>query len=479
MRVSTFPPVAVVGALPVARRRSSARSSRAPVGRVTPCAPFGHFAADVGAHGPTCGSRWQNLIVTLLMLAGGTAGWAQPLNVSTLAGQALPGSADGPGQVARFNYPNGVAADAAGNVFVADTANDTIRKITPEGLVSTLAGSPGQTGSADGPGANARFFLPQGIAVDDAGNLYVADTGNSTIRKITPAGMVTTLAGAAGEVNSLDGSGSEARFNQPQALAVDAAGNVFVADTMNHTIRVITPAGQVSTLAGRAGDAGSADGANSRARFNRPAGMAHDGGTNLFVTDFLNHTIRRITPDGGVSTIAGAAGVWGHADGTNRTARFLHPQGIVAAGTGTLFVVDSGNQTLRKITAVGSDWVVSTAAGFAGRTGNRDDFGAAAQLFFPAGAALDGAGRFYFADLGNNSIRTDRFVPPVLRILLAGSQGVVSWPASASAFELESAPAMAPGGVWTPLTNGVTATGDGFVFTNAVQPGAAFYRLRR
>jgi sugar lactone lactonase YvrE len=344
--------------------------------------------------------------------------------------------------------------------------------------VSTIAGSPGNAGSADGVGTNAQFHAPQGIAVDAVGNLYVADTANATIRKITPAGVVTTLAGAAGSVNSFDGSGSGARFNQPQAVAADTAGNVFVADTMNHTLRVITPAGAVSTLAGLAGYPGSADGTDSKARFNRPAGIACDGSTNLFVTDFLNHTIRRITPDGIVSTIAGVAGVWGDADGTNRAARFFQPHGIAADSAGNLLVADSGNQTLRRISASGTNWVVTTVAGFPGRAGNRDASGSATRFYFPAGAARDGTGQLYVADLGNHSIRTDRLVPPTLRVLLSAGQLVLSWPASAGGYVLETAPRLVTGTAWTSLTNGVVATADGFVLTNTVSVKAGFYRLR-
>ena len=182
------------------------------------------------------------------------------------------GSADGTGSAARFNDPDGVAVDGAGNVYVADTFNDTIRKITPAGVVTTLAGSPGQVGSADGTGSAARFNDPEGVAVDAAGNVYVADTRNDTIRKITPAGVVTTLAGSPGQAGSADGTGSAARFDFPNGVAVDGAGNVYVADAGNDTIRKITPAGVVTTLAGTAGQSGSADGTGSAARFNASGG---------------------------------------------------------------------------------------------------------------------------------------------------------------------------------------------------------------
>src|SRR5207302_1125096 len=163
------------------------------------------------------------------------------------------GNVDGVGASARFNTPFGVATDSAGNVYVADTFNNTIRKITPAGVVTTLAGTAGVAGSTDATGAAARFTSPESVATDSAGNVYVADTGNNTIRKITPAGVVTTLAGTAGVVGSTDAIGAAASFGFPNGVATDSAGNVYVADTLNSTIRKITPAGVVTTLAGTAG----------------------------------------------------------------------------------------------------------------------------------------------------------------------------------------------------------------------------------
>src|SRR5206468_1329426 len=185
---------------------------------------------------------------------------------TTLAGVVgSPGSADGSQNLARFNSPYGVAMDSSGNIYVADNYNSTIRKITAGGVVTTLAGLAGSYGSADGTGSAARFYGPSGVAVDNAGNVYVADAGNHTIRKATPAGVVTTLAGLAGNPGSADGTGSAARFFDPRGLATDSSGNVYVGDYGNQTIRKITPAGAVTTLAGLAGNPGSADGKIGRA----------------------------------------------------------------------------------------------------------------------------------------------------------------------------------------------------------------------
>jgi MYXO-CTERM domain-containing protein len=196
----------------------------------------------------------------------------------------VAGSADGTGTEARFYAPEGVAVDPAGNVYVSDTGNHKIRKISPAGVVSTLAGA-GVSGYADGTGETARFREPSGIAADATGNVYVADWGNHAIRKITPAGVVTTFAGSGGVLGNADGTGSAARFQLPSGVAVDAAGNVYVADTLNHTIRKITSAGVVTTLAGLAEAKGSAAGKGSDARFSHPLGIAVDAAGAIYVTN--------------------------------------------------------------------------------------------------------------------------------------------------------------------------------------------------
>jgi len=327
-----------------------------------------------------------------------------PSVLALLAGAPLSGqgSIDGAGLAAEFFSPTGVAVDSSGNTYVADTGNSTIRKITVAGVVTTLAGTAGITGSADGTGAAAQFNSPSGVAVDASGNVYVADSGNSTIRMITSAGVVTTLAGSAAATGSTDGTGAAALFNGPANVAVDSTHNVYVADTNNDTIRKITSAGVVTTLAGTAGVTGSLDGTGTAALFSGPTDLALDVAGNLYVADTNNNTVRKITALGVVSTLAGTAGTVGSADGTGAAAQFNDPSGVVVDATGNVYVTDTGNGTVREITAAG---VVSTLAGTAGTTGSADGTGAAAVFNGPTGIALDSSDNAYVADTGNNTIR--------------------------------------------------------------------------
>lgn len=322
--------------------------------------------------------------------------------VTTLAGLAGGhGSADAAGTAARFEYPLGVAIDGAGTVYVADSNNGTIRRVTPGGVVTTLAGTAGVLGSADGTGPAARFTFPAGIAVDNAGTVYVADTVTSTIRKIT-GGVVTTLAGMTGVTGSADGTGSAARFNSPQGVAVDGAGTVYVADGYNGTIRKITVGGVVTTLAGTAGVLGTADGTGPAAQFHEPCGVAVDSTGTVYVADLPAHTIRKITPSGVVTTLAGTAGVSGSADGTGPAARFNAPRGVAVDSTGNVYVADILDYTVRKIAPGG---VVTTLAGTSGVKGSADGIGLAAQFYNPSGIAVDSVGAIYVADAGNNTVR--------------------------------------------------------------------------
>ena len=334
--------------------------------------------------------------------------------LSVVAGQIAGGCADGKCPTVGFLHPTGVCLAPSGDLYIVDSGNNTIRKLTPAGEVTTFAGEPGRVGSADGTGAAARFNDPSAIAVDGAGNLYVADSANNTIRKITPSGACSTLAGKPGVTGSADGLGAAASFNSPFGLALDLAGNLYVADSCNNTIRKIASTGQVSTFAGTPGVLGSADGQGAAASFNNLNFMTMDGQGNLYAADSNNNTIRKITPSGMVSTLAGSPGQTGTADGTGAAARFHFPYGLAMDASDNLYVTDAGSCTIRKVTPAG---VVTTQAGTASQDGWVDGAGAAARFFNLEGLASDPAGNLYAADF--NSIRA--VTPTAVVTTLAGS----------------------------------------------------------
>jgi sugar lactone lactonase YvrE len=420
----------------------------------------------------------------------------QSYTFTTIAGVAgLSGTNDGTSSDARFYRPAGLALDAAGNIYVSDLLNHTIRKVAPAGtnwIVSTLAGLPGTLGSADGTNDEARFDRPSGLAVDIAGNLFVTDNYNQTIRKLTPIGtnwVVSTVVGLAGVAGSADGTNSEARFNDPQAVAVDGSDGLYVTDRLNYTVRGVKPVGTnwvASTLAGSAGNTygGFVDGTNGDAEFNVPFGITRHSGGNLYVADFGNNAIRRIAPlgpDWVTTTVAGFSGNTGTNDGPASLAMFNSPNGITVDASETLYVADQYNSTIRKVAPTGSSWVVSTLAGLALQVGSADGTGTSARFYRPWGIVVDQAGNLFVADSMNNTIRkgTPASPPlPTLQILLSANQVILSWPMAASNFVLETARTLDPGASWNALTNGIAISGNNHFLTNEVGAGPAFFRLR-
>jgi sugar lactone lactonase YvrE len=365
----------------------------------------------------------------------------------------MSGTAEGTGSAARFYLPQGVAVDGSGNIYVADTFNQTIRKVIPSGSLgttSTLAGLAPGIGTTDGTGSVARFNNPFGAAVDGAGNTYVADKNNHTIRKITSAGVVSTLAGSAGISGAVDGPGGTARFRFPGGVAVDGSGNVYVADTSNHTIRKITPAGVVGTLAGMAGVLGQTDGTGTAARFNSPQGVAVDGSGNVYVADSSNCTVRKITSAGVVSTPAGTPLSCTFADGTGGVARFSLPQAIASDALGNLYVADTFNQIIRKVVVSGLFGTVTTLAGSAGMPSFADGIGNVARFNTPQGVAVDGAGNLYVADSANHTIR---------KVTPSGAVGAVTTVAGRRT-SLGAFPGPLPGSLYFPQGIALTPAGD-------------------
>jgi serine/threonine-protein kinase len=321
--------------------------------------------------------------------------------VTTLAGTGAMGVVNGRGTSAAFSNMMGIAVDDRGNIYVADSRNNMIRKISADGMVTTIAGS-GLAGSADGKGTAASFFYPEGVAVDRNGNLYVADTHNSLIRKISPDGIVTTLAGQR-IYHTIPGMDTIARFDNPAGIAVDPSGYVFVADCGNDLIRKISPDGKVQNIAG-IGKKGSKDSSSLNASFYLPGGIALDSIGNIYVADTYNNMIRKISSTGFVTTIAGRT--WaGNSNGKGSNASFSHPAGIAVGSGGYIYVADVGNNRIRMISPEG---LVTNFAGSGSRgsTNGRDTI---ASFFRPYGVAADKSGNIYVADYLNNLIRKISF----------------------------------------------------------------------
>ncbi|WP_051269770.1 T9SS type A sorting domain-containing protein [Flavobacterium suncheonense] len=320
---------------------------------------------------------------------------SQPI-VSTFAGSGVAGAQDSTGANAAFNLPTVVTLDNQNNLIVVDRSNHKIRKITPQGEVTTLAGT-GIAGAQDGPGNAATFRYPDGAVVDSHGNIFVTDQSNHKIRKIDTNGVVSTFAGT-GVGGFQDGTGSVAKFFYPAGMAIDANDNLYIADYSNHKIRMITPAGMVSTYAGTF--AGNVDGDTATARFNGPTGVCLDSFGNVYVADYGNHKIRKISTSGTITTFAGN-GTAGAADGVSASATFYHPAIVAADSNNELFVTDQYNHKIRKISPEG---VVTTYAG-TGEVGSNNDKAILATFNSPTGIVVDPNDRLYIADYANHKIR--------------------------------------------------------------------------
>lgn len=318
--------------------------------------------------------------------------------VTTLAGKAdVPGGVDGVGAEARFSTEVlFIVIDSAGMLYVNDKNNHAIRKITPDGVVTTFAGKLGESGSADGVGSAARFFVPEGLAIDASDNLYVGDTGNQTIRKIAPDGTVTTLAGTAGTPpGSVDGVGAAAVFHGPSGVAVDASGNVYTGGWEARAVRKITPDGTVTTIAGNFPESAWTDGVGAAARFQNPLSLGVDPEGNVWVVDvaddYEHSALRRVTPDGTVTTLGADWATYGQ------------PVAVWFDRSGGMYVSSWTHHTVMK---VAPDGVITLLAGRPGEGGSTDGPADVARLSGPTGIVRDASGTFYIVDSNGSTIRT-------------------------------------------------------------------------
>ncbi len=426
-------------------------------------------------------SRPLRLFIRLVFVLGslGSSAWGQSYTWTLLAGgRPVTGTVDGTGSAARFNTPHGVVVDAAGNSYISDTANHTIRKITPGGVVTTIGGLAGVPGASDGNASTSRFNRPEGLAIDAQGNLYIADSGNHTIRVIQASGLIVTFAGRAGAVGAKDDLRNDATFNFPTGLAFDGLGNLVVTEAGNHLVRKILASGSVSTLAGQAGVAGSADGVGTSAQFNSPTGLSRDQAGNVYIADTGNHTLRKVTPTGIVTTIAGAAGQIGAVAGTGAAARFNSPTSTISDATGNVLVADSGNSCLRLVSTAG---VVTTYVGLlAAGDGYRDGTFSDARFFRPTGIAAAPDGTIVITDTYNHTIR--RYTTSDTVVTVAGPGGNfdrVDGPATTARFNAPSGLALAPSGdlyvadMGSGTLRRVLPTGDVLTVAGGNAPGYA------
>lgn len=336
--------------------------------------------------------------------AGGT--------ISTFGGTGVQGGwmghvgDGGPATSAQFNQPYGVAFDDAGSLYVADMDNNKVRKITPSGTISTFAGT-GTVGAAGdgGPAASAQLNMPQGMAVDSAGNVFIADGQNNKVRKVAPNGTISTYAGtgAAGATGD-GGAATAARLDYPRNVALDAAGNLYIADHDNHKIRKVTPGGTISTFAGTGQSGSTGDGGPATsAKMNNPYGLALDAAGNVYLSNWGEGKVRKVNTSGTISTVAGIGGFGYSGDGGPATSAQLGmPHGVAVAADGSLYIGDYNNHRIRRVTPAGT---ISTLAG-TGTGAFGGDCGplAAATLNYPVGVVVRG-GYLYVADSYNARIR--------------------------------------------------------------------------
>lgn len=366
------------------------------------------------------------LVAILTTLAVGRGATALDV-ITTAAGIGSQGSSGdgGAATAAQLSQPHRVAVDAAGNLYIADSGNYRIRKVdAATGIISTVAGTGAQGSSGDGGAAtSAKLSQPKGVALDAAGNIYIADTANNKIRKVTVStGVIDTVAGTGSPGSSGDGgAATSAKLKQPESVAVDAAGNIYIADTSNHTIRKVDAStGNIDTIAGTGQPGGTGDGgAATSAKMWFPVGVAVDAAGNVYIADSNNHKIRKVDASTGIiSAVAGTGSPGSSGDGGAATAaKIKRSEGVTVDDAGNLYIADTGNHKIRKVDA--STGIISTLAG-TGSSGDTGDGGLAtwARLDSPRSAIVNAAGILHIADGGNHKIR---------KIVMGDAPRIIQW----------------------------------------------------
>ena len=430
-------------------------------------------------------------VLVLLVIGPTQATFAQTYTWSTIAGLGgVSGTDDGVGSKARFNAPWGIAVDGSGTSYIVDSGNQLIRMLALVGTnwnITTIAGSVAAWHDVDGTNSQANFLQPYGIAADSSSptTLYITD------QKVNTAGAVRSLrylgAGIWQSATLVDYFAGGA-VAQPTGLALDSAGELFVTLTEQNSVIYVSQPGAnwvYSTIAGGGfSHPGTTDGTNLVAFFNGPAATAVDASGNVYVADTENHTIRKLallsgTANWVTTTIAGTPGISGNADGMNGAALFNGPDGLAVDSSGHIFVADANNNTIRKVTPQGTNWIATTIGGQLNRShGTNDGVGAASSFYHPAGLAVDNLGRVFVADYQNNTIRMGipsaiTNPPPALQMATAGNSAYVMWPYSDTGYVLQYSTNL-NSGPWVTVAGGISTN---LVFTGLMTDRQTFYRL--